>query len=145
MLTTTLRRTRHPAHSPIVLLAHPCSRLGTGPEPPGAGQGRQGRQGRCSLGVEGAGGGGEGAEPDPSLAGIHGARRGRLRQGLCELPWSAGTWGRQSAKILAKKPADLALFVPAQTDGVLFWKLTEGKKPMPSFKKDRSPSSAGTS
>jgi mono/diheme cytochrome c family protein len=45
----------------------------------------------------------------------------------------------KSAKILAKKPADLALFLPVQTDGELFWKLTAGKKPMPSFKKDLKP------
>ena len=42
----------------------------------------------------------------------------------------------KSAKILAKKPADLNLHAPHHTDGDLFWKITEGKKPMPSFKKD---------
>jgi mono/diheme cytochrome c family protein len=42
----------------------------------------------------------------------------------------------KSAKILAKKPADLNLHAPHHTDGDLFWKITEGKKPMPAFKKD---------
>ena len=42
----------------------------------------------------------------------------------------------KSAKILAKKPADLNLHAPHHTDGELFWKITEGKKPMPAFKKD---------
>jgi mono/diheme cytochrome c family protein len=42
----------------------------------------------------------------------------------------------KSAKILAKKPADLNLHAPHHSDGDLFWKITEGKKPMPSFKKD---------
>ena len=45
----------------------------------------------------------------------------------------------KSAKILAKKPADLNHHVPHHTDGDLFWKITEGKKPMPSFKKDLKP------
>lgn len=45
----------------------------------------------------------------------------------------------KSAKILAKKPADLRNDVPHHTDGDLFWKITEGKKPMPSFKKDLKP------
>jgi len=42
----------------------------------------------------------------------------------------------KSAKILAKKPADLNMHAPHHSDGDLFWKITEGKKPMPSFKKD---------
>jgi len=42
----------------------------------------------------------------------------------------------KSAKLLAKKPADLSLHAPHHSDGELFWKITEGKKPMPSFKKD---------
>jgi mono/diheme cytochrome c family protein len=45
----------------------------------------------------------------------------------------------KSAKILAKKPADLNHHAPHHTDGDLFWKITEGKKPMPSFKKDLKP------
>ena len=45
----------------------------------------------------------------------------------------------KSAKILAVKPADLRKHVPHHTDGELFWKITEGKKPMPSFKKDLKP------
>ena len=42
----------------------------------------------------------------------------------------------KSAKILAEKPADLNLHAPHHSDGDLFWKITQGKKPMPSFKKD---------
>jgi mono/diheme cytochrome c family protein len=42
----------------------------------------------------------------------------------------------KSAKLLAEKPADLRKHVPHHTDGELFWKITQGKKPMPSFKKD---------
>jgi mono/diheme cytochrome c family protein len=41
-----------------------------------------------------------------------------------------------AAKDLQQKPHDLgAANVAAQTDGALFWKITEGKKPMPSFEK----------
>ena len=41
-----------------------------------------------------------------------------------------------AAKDLDKKPNDLTLpKVQDQTDGALFWKVTEGKKPMPSFEK----------
>jgi len=41
---------------------------------------------------------------------------------------------------LDKGPKDFTkeLF-QSQTDGTLFWKITEGRKPMPSFKKDLSP------
>ena len=39
-----------------------------------------------------------------------------------------------SAKDLERKPGDLSSPQTAtQTDGELFWKLTEGKKPMPSY------------
>jgi mono/diheme cytochrome c family protein len=50
-----------------------------------------------------------------------------------------GKGGGKSAKILAKKPADLNHHVPHHTDGDIFWKITEGKKPMPAFKKDLKP------
>jgi mono/diheme cytochrome c family protein len=41
-----------------------------------------------------------------------------------------------AAKDLNPKPHDLgAPNVAGQTDGALFWKVTEGKKPMPSFEK----------
>lgn len=40
------------------------------------------------------------------------------------------------AKALARKPADLTLRLPLQSDGEIFWKVTQGKSPMPSFKKD---------
>jgi mono/diheme cytochrome c family protein len=43
------------------------------------------------------------------------------------------------AKALAAKPADLTLRLPPQSDGEIFWKVTEGKSPMPSFKKDLTP------
>jgi len=50
-----------------------------------------------------------------------------------------GTTGKgdgPASKDLNPKPHDLsAPVVVAQTDGALFWKITEGKKPMPSFEK----------
>jgi len=52
---------------------------------------------------------------------------------------ATGKGDGKSAKILAKKPADLRDDVPHHSDGDLFWKITEGKKPMPSFKKDLKP------
>jgi len=40
------------------------------------------------------------------------------------------------AKDITPKPRDLgAQHVTDQTDGALFWKITEGQKPMPSFEK----------
>jgi len=47
---------------------------------------------------------------------------------------AAGKGDGPAAKDLEKNPGDLSK--PAlwdQTDGALFWKLTEGKKPMPAF------------
>lgn len=51
-----------------------------------------------------------------------------------------GNFGRgdgPAAKGLDRLPGDLAdpQLMEAQTDGELFWKITEGRKPMPSFKK----------
>jgi mono/diheme cytochrome c family protein len=50
-----------------------------------------------------------------------------------------GTSGKgdgPAAKDLEKSPGDLSKSVLwEQTDGALFWKLTEGRKPMPSFEK----------
>ena len=43
------------------------------------------------------------------------------------------------AKILTTKPADLTKRLPLQTDGEIFWKMSEGKNPMPAFKKDLKP------
>ena len=43
------------------------------------------------------------------------------------------------AKDLDKKPKALAQVMKDQTDGALFWKTLEGKKPMPSFEKDLRP------
>jgi mono/diheme cytochrome c family protein len=43
--------------------------------------------------------------------------------------------GKQ-AKGLTKKPADLAKELHEYSDGDIFWKISEGKRPMPSFKKD---------
>src|SRR5690349_8832689 len=49
---------------------------------------------------------------------------------------NAGKGDGPASKDLNPKPHDLgAPNVRAQTDGALFWKLTEGKKPMPSFDK----------
>ncbi len=79
--------------------------------------------------------------PNPIAATPESMARGEALYGKacasCHGPLGHGDG--KSAKILAKKPADLVLFLPAQTDGELFWKLTEGKKPMPSFKKDLKP------
>lgn len=43
------------------------------------------------------------------------------------------------AKILTAKPADLTSRLQFQSDGEIFWKIGEGKNPMPSFKKDLKP------
>jgi len=40
------------------------------------------------------------------------------------------------AKLLDVPPADLEVRVPGQSDGEIFWKITEGQLPMPSFAKD---------
>jgi mono/diheme cytochrome c family protein len=45
--------------------------------------------------------------------------------------------GRVS-KMLDTQPADLSARVPYQSDGELYWKLTEGRQPMPAFGKDLS-------
>lgn len=40
-------------------------------------------------------------------------------------------------KVLKKKPGDLtAAEVKAESDGALFWKITKGQKPMPTFAKN---------
>lgn len=51
----------------------------------------------------------------------------------------AGDGDGPKAKDLAKKPAALAPGIQGQSDGALFWKLSEGKKPMPSFETDLTP------
>jgi mono/diheme cytochrome c family protein len=43
------------------------------------------------------------------------------------------------AKDLAKKVAALGPGIQNQSDGALFWKITEGRKPMPSFETDLTP------
>ena len=43
------------------------------------------------------------------------------------------------AKDLDVKPKALSTTMKDQSDGALFWKTTEGKKPMPSFEKDLKP------
>ena len=49
---------------------------------------------------------------------------------------NSGKGDGPASKDLNPKPRDLgAANVTAQTDGALFWKLTEGRKPMPSFEK----------
>jgi mono/diheme cytochrome c family protein len=49
---------------------------------------------------------------------------------------NAGHGDGPASKDLNPKPHDLgAPNVVKQTDGALFWKITEGKKPMPSFEK----------
>ena len=40
-----------------------------------------------------------------------------------------------AVKDLDKKPQPLGALIAPQTDGELFWKLTEGRKPMPAFTK----------
>ncbi len=52
---------------------------------------------------------------------------------------NAGKGDGPAAKDLEKNPGDLSkASMWDQTDGALFWKLTEGKKPMPSFEKNLS-------
>ena len=51
----------------------------------------------------------------------------------------AGDGDGPKAKDLSKKPAALAPAMKGQSDGALFWKITEGKKPMPSFETDLTP------
>ncbi len=51
----------------------------------------------------------------------------------------SGAGDGPKAKDLAKKVAALAPGIGKQSDGALFWKITEGKKPMPSFETDLSP------
>jgi mono/diheme cytochrome c family protein len=43
------------------------------------------------------------------------------------------------AKDLDKRPQDLRTSMKGQSDGALFWKSVEGRKPMPSFEKDLKP------
>ncbi len=52
----------------------------------------------------------------------------------CHGPQGRGD-GKQ-AKGLSKKPADLAAELREDSDGEIFWKVSEGKRPMPGFKKD---------
>ena len=48
----------------------------------------------------------------------------------------AGHGDGTAAKDLNPKPRDLSVpAIASQSDGALFWKITEGKKPMPSFEK----------
>jgi mono/diheme cytochrome c family protein len=51
-----------------------------------------------------------------------------------------GTQGKGDGpmlKVLKKKPGDLTdATVKAESDGALFWKITKGQKPMPSFAKN---------
>ena len=51
----------------------------------------------------------------------------------------AGDGDGPKAKELSKKVAALAPGIRGQSDGALFWKITEGKKPMPSFETDLTP------
>ena len=49
---------------------------------------------------------------------------------------AAGRGDGPAANALTPKPRDLSdPAIQSQTDGSMFWKLTEGKKPMPSFEK----------
>jgi mono/diheme cytochrome c family protein len=48
----------------------------------------------------------------------------------------AGHGDGTAAKDLNPKPRDLSVpAIASQSDGALFWKITEGRKPMPSFEK----------
>ncbi len=52
----------------------------------------------------------------------------------------AGKGDGPAARELEKKPGDLSSpKMWDQTDGALFWKLTEGRKPMPSYDKTLTP------
>ncbi len=68
--------------------------------------------------------------------------RGRAIYGrecrACHGPSGSGDGSR--ARDVTKKPADLTNSkMWDQTDGALFWKITEGKKPMPSFEGTLAP------
>jgi mono/diheme cytochrome c family protein len=144
MLTTTPRRMRHsrllPAIGLLALIFVLVSGRGLAGEPSSAGQGA-GKDAKAAAPSEWKVPEEAAKVPNPIAATQESVARGEAIYGKvcasCHGPQGHGDG--KSAKILAKKPADLALFVPAQTDGELFWKLTEGKKPMPSFKKDLKP------
>jgi mono/diheme cytochrome c family protein len=50
----------------------------------------------------------------------------------------SGAGDGRSARFLDVAPPSFAARLPLQTDGELFWKLTNGRDPMPGFKKDLS-------
>lgn len=51
----------------------------------------------------------------------------------------SGDGNGPKAKDLDKHPESFLKGFSGQSDGALFWKITEGKKPMPSFETDLSP------
>jgi hypothetical protein len=60
-----------------------------------------------------------------------------VRQQLCDVPWKYGQGGRpnRTGAALNPKPKNLAgKAVQVQTDGELFWKISEGRGAMPTWK-----------
>ncbi len=74
------------------------------------------------------------ANPVPADAAAIAAGKALYTQHCFSCHGVAGRGDGPAAKDLERSPGDLSK--PAmwdQTDGALFWKLTEGKKPMPTF------------
>jgi mono/diheme cytochrome c family protein len=72
--------------------------------------------------------------PIPANADSIAAGRGVYAAQCLSCHGEAGRGDGPAAKDLNPKPRDLSdPKVTAQSDGALFWKLTEGRKPMPSF------------
>ncbi len=79
--------------------------------------------------------------PNPIAAGEESVARGAAiyRSTCLGCHGADGHGDGKMAKGLSRKPADIVHRIPAQSDGELFWKITEGRRPMPSFEKDLEP------
>ncbi len=76
------------------------------------------------------------ANPVPSDEASIAAGKGVFTKNCISCHGAAGKGDGVAAFALTPKPRDLSTpKIAAQTDGSMFWKLTEGKKPMPSFEK----------
>jgi len=62
----------------------------------------------------------------------------RFRMACVNCHGATGAGDGRSARFFDVKPADLRERVPLQSDGELYWKITHGKQPMPSFAKGMS-------
>jgi hypothetical protein len=58
---------------------------------------------------------------------------------LCGLPWQESRGDGSNAADLERKPTNLTQpALLAQGDGALFWKISEGRKPMPAYSRKLS-------